>query len=114
MHEVSLVRGVFRTLEEQFSSDEMSRLKTIKMKVGKLSNVEPILMQNAFQAVKADNPGYEKVALEIDLIPITVECSTCGKTTEVEYYKFVCDCGLPSNNVVTGTELLIHQVEFFG
>ncbi len=112
MHEVSLVRNVFRSLEDEFSSDEMERLSVIKMKIGKLSNVEPILMQNAFEAVKVEHPQYAEVKLEIELVPVQIHCDSCGENTVISDYRFVCSCGTPSNNVISGTELLIHQVEF--
>ncbi|MEM9326868.1 MAG: hydrogenase maturation nickel metallochaperone HypA [Bacteroidota bacterium] len=113
MHEVSLVRNVFRTLEEEFGTEELTRLQTIRMKVGELSNVEPTLMQNAFEAVKADNPKYDTVGLEIDWIPTTVSCPICTATSRVQNYHFVCEnCGAPTSDVITGNELLIHQVEF--
>ena len=111
MHELSLVRGIFKTLEDEFSAEEMQRLHAVNMKVGKLSNVEPILMQNAFSAVKADRPEYADVDLKIEVLPIEIECE-CGKRTVIENYRFFCSCGAPSNNVVQGEELLIHQVEF--
>ncbi len=112
MHEVSLVRNVFKTLEEEFPPEDMARLRTIRMTVGELSNVQPILMQNAFSAVKEDNPRYADVSLEIDQIPVKIECTECGKVSEVQGYRFICACGKPCNNVISGTELLIHQVEF--
>ena len=112
MHELSLVRGIFKTLEEEFQREEMDRLHTVKMKVGQLSNVEPILMQNAFSAVKADQPEYGDVNLEIEVLPIEIYCDKCDKRCQVENYRFVCACGMPTNNVVQGTELLIHQVQF--
>jgi Zn finger protein HypA/HybF involved in hydrogenase expression len=57
MHEISLVRNIFRTLEEEFPND-IPRVRTINLTVGLLSNVQPILMQNAFQAVVEDEPKY--------------------------------------------------------
>jgi len=113
MHEVSLVRNVFKTLEEEFEKEEIGRLETVRMKIGELSNVEPILMQNAFEAVKADQPEYKHIKLDIDLIPITVKCPICTATSKVYAYRFICDnCGAPTNDVITGNELLINQVEF--
>ena len=113
MHEVSLVRNVFKTLEEEFEKEEIGRLETVRMKIGELSNVEPILMQNAFEAVKEDQPEYQHIKLDIDLIPVTVKCGICTATTRVSSYRFICgNCGAPTNDVITGNELLIHQVEF--
>lgn len=111
MHEISLVRNIFRTLEDEFPAD-MHRVRGIYLKVGLLSNVQPILMQNAFQAVLEDDPRYGQTSLHVEVLPILVHCDDCDKTTQVQQYTFVCSCGKPSRNVVQGEELLISKVEF--
>jgi len=113
MHEVSLVRSIFRTLEEEFPVDKMNRLVQVNLRVGLLSNVEPVLMQNAFQALTETEAKYQEVSLEIETVPVKIYCDVCQRTSEVQQYKFVCaHCGQLNNNVVEGTELLIHQVHF--
>lgn len=112
MHEISLVRNIFRTLEEEFPND-MQRIRGIYLKAGLLSNVQPILMQNAFQAVLEDQPKYNQTSLHVEVLPILIQCDLCGQTSEVEQYRFVCShCGRPSRNVIQGEELLISKVEF--
>lgn len=111
MHEISLVRNIFRTLEDEFPAD-MNRIRGIYLKAGLLSNVQPILMQNAFAAVLEDEPKYQQTSLHVEVLPILIHCDDCDKTTEVQQYKFVCSCGKPSRNVVQGEELLISKVEF--
>ncbi len=113
MHEVSLVRSIFKTLEEEFPAEKLSRLAGINLRVGMLSNVEPVLMQNAFHAWQETEERYQAVTLDLETVPIAIYCTTCDTTSEVQQYKFVCtSCGQPNNNVVQGTELLIHQVHF--
>ncbi|MGB3589357.1 MAG: hydrogenase maturation nickel metallochaperone HypA [Tunicatimonas sp.] len=113
MHEVSLVRSIFRTLEDEFPADKMNRLVQVNLQVGMLSNVEPILMQNAFQALTETETQYQAVKLEIETVPVVIYCAGCDRKSEVHQYKFVCEeCGQLNNNVVQGTELLIHQVHF--
>jgi len=113
MHELSLVRSIFRTLEDEFPADKMNRLVQVNLQVGKLSNVEPVLMQNAFQALVETETQYEAVELAIETVPVVIYCSSCDHKSEVHQYKFVCEeCGELNNNVVQGTELLIHQVHF--
>lgn len=113
MHEISLIRNIFRTLEEEFSKEELSRLTDINLKVGLLSNVEPALMQNAFEAVTSAEHKFQDVRLTVDLVAIEIHCAECKKNSVIKQYKFVCSsCGKPNNNVVKGTELLIHQVHF--
>lgn len=112
MHEISLVRTIFRTLEDNFSSEELNKMTAIDLKVGLLANVEPLLMQSAFEAVIQSEKKYETVQLNIHLVPILVHCETCDKSNEIKDYKFVCACGKPSNNITQGTELLIEKVHF--
>ncbi|KPM49735.1 hydrogenase maturation nickel metallochaperone HypA/HybF [Jiulongibacter sediminis] len=111
MHEISLVRNIFNTLEAEFP-DDFDRIKTIHLKAGILSNVQPILMQNAFEAVLEDQPKYRHTSLEVNVVPVKIYCDDCHKETEVIQYKFVCSCGKPSRNVIQGDELLISKVDF--
>ncbi|MCU0449819.1 MAG: hydrogenase maturation nickel metallochaperone HypA [Bernardetiaceae bacterium] len=112
MHEASLVRSIFRSLEDNFPPERLAVLERVYLRVGLLANVEPVLMQNAFAAVQATEARYETVELVIEVLPIKVFCPTCQIESLVENYRFVCACGRPSSQVVQGTELLIHQVEF--
>ena len=112
MHEISLVRNIFKTLESEFPAEELKQLSKIKLKVGLLSNVEPILLENAFEAVCQAENQYRHTQLEVELLPIEIFCDHCNKRCAVTNYKFVCDCGKPSNQIVQGLELMIHQVQF--
>jgi hydrogenase nickel incorporation protein HypA/HybF len=111
MHEISLVRNIFRTVEDEFPG-EMARVRGIYLTVGLLTNVQPILMQSAFEAVLEDEPLYKNTSLFVEVLPVLVHCDQCNKDSEVHNYKFVCSCGKPSRNVVQGEELLISRVEF--
>ena len=113
MHEISLVRNIFNTLEAEFSKEEVGRLTAIDLKVGLLSNVQPILMQNAFEAVKTAEQKFQGVKLHVEVVPVEVFCANCNRHSQIENYVFKChQCGTPTNNVVKGEELLIHQVHF--
>ena len=112
MHEISLVRNIFNTLEAEFS-DRFSDIRTIHLTVGELSNVQPILMQNAFEAVLEDEPKYRNTTLAVEVLPIIIHCNNCNKETQVQQYKFICGfCQTPSKNVIKGEEMLISKVEF--
>lgn len=113
MHEISLVQGIFSALEDAFSKEDLANMTDIYLQVGMLSNVEPTLMHNAFEAVTLAEEKYQEVKLHVEVIPVEVYCSDCDLNSNIENYKFVCaQCGLPNNNVVKGTELSIHQVHF--
>jgi hydrogenase nickel incorporation protein HypA/HybF len=111
MHEISLVRSIFDTLEAEFPG-RMQQIRGIHLRVGLLANVQPILMESAYQAVLEDDPRYRNTSLHVEVLPILVYCAACDKTTEVMNYKFACSCGKPSRQIVQGEELLIGKVEF--
>ena len=112
MHEISLVRSIFSTLVAELPEAEQKQLTAIYLRVGSLANVEPVLMQNAFQAVLETEYPERHLTLHIETLPVLVLCDSCGKTSEVENYKFVCVCGKPTAHVVQGNELLISKIEF--
>lgn len=113
MHEISLVRSIINSLEEEFSQSELDTLETIHLDIGKLSNIEPRLMDNAFDAVRSADQKFLEVSLAINVVPIIIHCNSCDVDTEVTNYKFYCSsCNQPNNNVVKGTEMLIRGVEF--
>lgn len=112
MHEISLVKNIFGSLDSVYAENERKKIKKIYMKVGLLSNVEPILMQNAFEAVVAtERKEYRDCELQIEVLPILVHCDECNKASEIVNYKFVCSCNKPTNKVIQGNELLISGVE---
>ena len=113
MHEVSIVRSIIKTLESEFASAKLAKLKRIYLKVGVLSNIEPRLLYNAYAAYNFPGSLYHNVALEIESTAIIIRCETCNRTTEVKQYRFICaTCGKPSKDIIQGEEMLIHKVEF--
>lgn len=112
MHEISISQHILRSLKAELSEKEYVALKEIKLKVGALSCVEPMLLHNAFKAV-TEGTFHENVNLEIDFLEVKAFCRTCNKNFTVKMHKYVCEsCGTPSSEVVQGNELLIHQVIF--
>jgi len=112
MHEISLVRNIIRTLESEFEEGELDKLNQIDLKVGLLSNVEPILMQNAFEAVTQDENRFLNTKLVVNVVPIIIKCELCGDVSEVKNYSFQCKNGHPTKNIIQGEELTIERVHF--
>lgn len=113
MHEISLVRNIFNALHHEFGAEKVSSIRKICVTAGILSSIEPLLMQNAFEAVVAtESPEFKEAELEVNILPIIIQCENCGKTSEVENYIFKCyHCDTPSNNIIQGNELKISSIE---
>ncbi|HAD79427.1 MAG TPA: hydrogenase expression protein, partial [Flavobacteriaceae bacterium] len=54
MHELSIVKDIFDTLNEHYDSN-IEDIEKVQITAGLLSNVQPVLIQNAFDAFIADN-----------------------------------------------------------
>lgn len=113
MHELSLVKSIFSTLEETLEENEMEHVSLVELNIGLLANVEPILLQNAFTAFQESNPQYDHISLQSNMIEIKIMCSSCQQESIVENYIFRCKaCDTPSNQIVSGEELLIHRIHY--
>lgn len=110
MHEISLARNIFRTIAEEFP-EAAERVRKIYLTVGLLTNVQPVLMQSAFRAVQEAELAFTEAVLEVEVLPVLMECGECGEVTEVKNYKFICKCGKPGR-IIQGEELLIKKIEF--
>ena len=113
MHETSIVNGIMRTLEQEFDTEKLNKITGIFVKVGILSNIEPRLLMNAYEASHMTNPSYQNVKLHIEMVELKIQCDSCDHITDVINYRFLCDnCHKPSKNIIQGEEMLIHKVEF--
>ncbi len=113
MHETSIINGIMRTLKQEFDAEKLDKLTGIFVKVGILSNIEPRLLMNAYEASHMTNPSFQNVKLNIEMTELKIQCESCDHITEVKNYRFLCDnCQKPSKNVIQGEEMLIHKVEF--
>lgn len=109
MHELSIVKDIFSTLEEHYEA-RVEDIQKIEITAGLLSNVQPVLIQNAFDAFITEHHNYKHMELEVVVQDIIAHCQTCNKDFKVEYHRFVCACGVPSTNIVQGNELYISKV----
>lgn len=111
MHELSIVKDIFQTLEQAYPERYEDIIK-INLEAGLLSSVQPVLIQNAFEAYILDDPHFRDTELEVSILPIIAYCQKCDARFEVKYHRFVCACGEPSDTIVQGEELRISQVTF--
>jgi hydrogenase nickel incorporation protein HypA/HybF len=111
MHELSIVKDIFQTLEDAYP-DTYKDIVKIEIQAGLLSNIQPILIQNAFEAYVEEFKEYQDVELEVTILPIIAYCKSCNKNFEVQFHRFVCECGNPSDKIIQGEELKISKVTF--
>lgn len=111
MHEIGIVQDIFNTLREAYP-ERYEKIVKIRLEAGLLSNLQPILIQNAFEAYILDDPHFQDTELEVVVLPIIAYCNACAQTFEVKFHRFVCTCGQASDNIKQGEELRIKSVLF--
>ena len=110
MHELSICQSILNTIEDEFDNKGMENIREIHLKIGMLACIEPEILKNVFQFIKADTP-FQNSELFIEVIDVSADCKNCGNTFKVEKYIFVCpSCGEPASNITEGRELLISKI----
>jgi len=111
MHELSLVQGLCRQLDELAREHGATSIRELTVEVGVLSNVVPELLRQAFLAVQPQVPLIQEAELILREVPLTLNCAECGCSTEVTEFRFLCPaCDSPRVDARGGEDLLLRNV----
>ncbi len=111
MHELSIAESIVSSLEKFREQEGFKILRGVKIEIGPLAGVDLQALRFAMDSIKDDTILADT---EVELIPIgmKVECSKCGKVTEVKDYEFICrKCGSRKIEMVSGDSLEITELE---
>lgn len=89
MHERSLVRELLRQVDAIRLQHEAERVSEVRVRVGPLSGVEPLLLASAFEELVADSRAAG-ASLVIDEVPLLAVCKLCDRQMEVTDFVFRC------------------------
>ncbi|MDX1741258.1 MAG: hydrogenase maturation nickel metallochaperone HypA [Rhodothermales bacterium] len=111
MHELSIAQSILDALLTEKQARDLDRIDSVMVHVGALSGVLPDALEFSFEAIRIDTE-LEQCKLQIETIPITVACRTCGQTNTVEDFLFLCPaCESVHVDVEAGYELEIAYIE---
>lgn len=112
MHELSIAQSLIELACEAAGRDGCERVTRLFIRVGALSGVVKEALEFSFE-LAAEETACAGATLEMELIPITVFCSSCQeRKTLSDDYLFCCPtCGLPTPEILTGRELELVSVE---
>lgn len=110
MHETSVVRALLDQVTEIVRREGGGTVETIRIEIGPLSGVEPVLVSSAF-ADLVSRSECSGSRLEIVETTLQVACRSCGATTELPDFRFRCrTCGARDVDVVRGDEVRLVDV----
>jgi hydrogenase nickel incorporation protein HypA/HybF len=111
MHEVAIVEDMFRIILEVAEKEKLSRIDRVHFRIGKMMQVVPDLFRFAFDSAKEDTIARD-AELEIEYVPVKMQCRRCGHEFLVENQSFYCpECESSDLDLIQGRELLIQSIE---
>ena len=112
MHEFSIVQSLIEQCEEQAKQHRATQVSKVVIKIGKLSGVEPHLLEIAFQTFKESSEVCKQAELEMKIQPVEVFCRSCGQTSCLPEHLYLCPhCQSGELMVTDGEEMFLMQLE---
>ncbi len=78
MHEISLVEGLFKQLEELAAENNATRVISVTMEIGPHCGVVVDSFQFGFDILSADNDLVRGAKLNIVVPPVSYSCTNCS------------------------------------
>lgn len=112
MHELSIAMSLVDGACEEMAKHAGSRVKAVHLEVGSLSGVVREALEFSYSIACEGTPLAGSV-LEITEIPASIFCGKCKTAQDVATIADMrCpSCGVPSNEVIRGRELLLTGLE---
>ena len=108
MHELSLCRSIARIATRACGG---RRVRSIELDVGYWRQVVPQTLTYCWGLVTRETP-LEGSVLEINHIPVVIECRVCGASTTIgEEPVLVCPCGSHDVEMTHGDEFFVRSIE---
>ena len=109
MHEQSLVRALLKQVEAVRLQHDGRTVSEVRVEMGPLSGVEPLLLATAFEQLVPQSPAAG-AALVIDEVALWAECTSCSREFEVRDFVFRCPTCGGSVKVTRGDEFQLVSV----
>ncbi len=110
MHELSIAKEIITIVKESIP-DSTWKVKTVKVKVGKLSGVLIDSLKFSYESI-VRNTELEGSQIDVEEIPLKLFCRKCLNEFDTNDYIFYCvNCNSSEIEVKAGNELFVSEVE---
>ena len=113
MHELAIAQSIVEAVEAKASECNAAHVKTVRLKIGEASGVVTDSLTFCFEMLVSLDPTLAGAQLLIDTMPHRAYCQYCAREFSVTNFVAQCPtCKEWSNEIVSGTELQILEMEF--
>lgn len=111
MHELSIAMELVRAIREELRVRPDGRLKSARVRIGSLRQIEPSTLKFCFDAATKDT-ALGGAQLHVDEVEAAARCHVCRSEFEVEHNWFECPrCGAIGAELLRGDELQLVSLE---
>ena len=111
MHEMGIALQVVRIVEQSLPPGEALKVKSVRLRLGKLTAVVPASLRLCLEVVTGGTV-MEGAELEFVEVPVVLRCRDCWAETEVERPPLACGvCGGNAVDVIGGREMIVESIE---
>ena len=111
MHELSLCQDLMDQVTELARKHQARSVAVVKVQIGQLAGVEPLLLESAFTIARAGTVA-ENAEMLTEIVAPRVLCNACGSESDVLPSCLRCPaCGESDTRLTRGDELILARVE---
>ena len=111
MHELGIITNLFTLIDEVAEEHGLRKITRITVKLGKLQQIVPDMLQFAFESVSKGSRA-EDAALDVEYVPIKMKCRGCAQEFIVGDHLYICpECEQSDLEMLEGTEILLESIE---
>ena len=111
MHEYSIVQALLEQCENHAKANNASKVLKVVTKIGKLSGVEPHLLETAFNTFK-EKTVCDEAEFVMNIQNLRLYCNVCQKESEQSEIRYLCaHCQSTDVSVLDGEEMYLMTLE---
>jgi len=111
MHEYSIAQAIVEQVDEIARKHDAHKVTKVVIEVGKLRGVLPDILSWGFEVAATDTLAAG-ARLEVEEIPIRIQCRSCGAESQLDEPAFICrSCHSFDVAQLSGGELILKSLE---
>ena len=110
MHEFSIVSSLLDMCEDNARANDATKVTKVIVKIGKLSGVEPHLLETAFNTFK-EKTMCDGAEFIMNIQPLVVRCIKCKEENTLDKNNFECPTCKGEVQVIDGEDMYLMSLE---
>jgi hydrogenase nickel incorporation protein HypA/HybF len=111
MHELRIAEDLVYIVLETARRENLTKVSCVRISFGQLIQIVPDIFEFAFRECVRESIARD-ARLELEIVPVKMKCSECGKNFKVKENIFKCiSCGSTDLEIQHGKELFIKSIE---